>query len=1068
MSVKTLYPHTVSQSSGSSIQSFNNLSNVKNNNNTYAKTNQIASKTGTKKTPAAITATNFKANIPAGSKINSVTVEYAADYEGNISIGKPTINILNITGDNKKGKALTKTVTKSTAKWTGNHIVANMNSANFGVKISFPSNTKANTGYVKVKYIRIIIDYSEPNFTVTAKKVSGTYHGDEFLVKCTLSNVNKTKGTSNVNIGLPSGLGFIRDEGPNGYVVSISGSNNRQWITNIDGGSSASVVLRLYPDHSGSFTITLKESATGHTSSLTLLVVDKPVSTGAIQDIIDTTPEIQIVDDTQSVPEATPTPVNVLQVDIDEEFSLDLTFDGYTGSTVKLYAYSNDVTYENTSRTNKIYIYSRSQGQWAYRPLNSYDSYNSTWLAWNYDLNNGLMENLFKISNSGYYTILIYSSDDTTLLKKVMISVKPNNISTPYASLVKLGQEELNRLGDSVVYTAQSFIKLVTNEPFVRDWGKNFKIGVFNNRIESNIQSLATFGTFSSNSVTATLNIPSPAIGYDITTDNDVTTTENVSSIVFTKSNDNSNVTVKIDFLDNQDNIVATGEYFINFDDESVIAISNDYDPTNYSELSDETLIDNAAYWSKILSNVNAFASNSVDFPYDKTYPVYIIITGDYHEGNPFNNDIKFSEPCIVESDVYNGKEPNGNYPTPILNLVDNTAEEASEIKLSSFEESTHVIVYNPELPENYGTNDELAVRGIEITADIDFTDDLTLFAKLKVRQDNQYYIGNRSVIINNSDDSLVIGGKYDTWGLNISDLINLDRLELELGVNNVLESSDADMLLKNIQLIIYTNSIPPQPYGVIVEDQNVAWYGMDVTNVEMPFGRKSETKYLNIEGSDTNVAYRQNIREKTVKIYFDLDSCDLTESTEQLLQLAKLFTNKRDEINSPIPKSIRFAHIPNKIFYYILEDTFDTDIMISDYKGSIELTIPDGTAFDVEDTVTNINGYVDGIAAINPIIVLTHITNTQMTISELVSSPNQVFKINQENLTNGVTFATNDVITINCLTRTCSILKEGASDSVDITEAVDFNSDWFKLHGEFEFKSENCVIQTITYNTRS
>ena len=281
--------------------------------------------------------------------------------------------------------------------------------------------------------------------------------------------------------------------------------------------------------------------------------------------------------------------------------------------------------------------------------------------------------------------------------------------------------------------------------------------------------------------------------------------------------------------------------------------------------------------------------------------------------------------------------------------------------------------------------------------------------------------------------------------------------------------TTDANILLKNLQLTIYSNEINYQPLGILVEDENVAWYGMDITDIEIPFGRNSETKYLNIEGTDTNVAYRQNIRGKEIKIHFSLDGCDLNETTAQVQQLAKLFTNKRDELNAPIPKEIRFTHIPDKFFYYILEDTFDTDINISDYKGSITLFIPDGTAFDIKDTVTNVNGYVEGIASVNPIIALTHITNNQLTVSELVNNPNQVFKINKDNLSDtNITFGVNDTIVINCITRECVLIKSDETETIDITEAVDFNSDWFKIQGEFEFKSENCVIQTVTYNTRS
>lgn len=1075
MTVKTVYPHTISQSSGSNIQSFNNLANLKNNNDTYAKTGQIASKSGTRKKPASITAKNFKANIPSGSKINKVTVEYAADYEGNITIGKPTINILNIKGDNKNGKALTKTMTKTSVSWSGDHTIANMNSSDFGVKISFPANTKADIGYVKLKYIRIIIDYSTPNFAVSGKHIQGTYEKEEHLVKLTLSNVNKTKQGSNVNIQFPAGLGFIKQESGDGWVAinptNLGSPASMIWNTGIGSKSSVSVVLRVYPTTHGNHKITLSETGSGHKSSFTFNAAEPAHIEHP--EIPMNTPEPQTVTNDEAEPTTKITPTNIVQVGINEEFNVDLTFDDYEGDKVRLYAYTHDYTFDlnNAERTNKIQIYRASAGALTpgWYPLNTYDTYNKLWptpAAQSFE--NGLFENLFRIVNQGYYTILIYSEDNETLLKKILISVKPNNISIPSMSIIRLKGEEIDRLGENIGYTVQSFMKLITSEPFARDWNNTFKLGVFNNRIEGNIESLVTFDDFENGAVTATLNLPDEAVSYNVQSDYDVTTVETDDTITFSVSDENKNVTVTINFLDSEENIVSTGEYFINFDDEDILIIENDYDPTDYETLTNIQIYQNAAYWCDILDVVNEFKSVVCEFIYNPNYPLYVIITGDTAEGNPQDNNIHFTEPCIIESDVYNGKEINGNYPVPILSMV-NDAEQPSTIQLSSFEESTHVIVYHPELPEHYGTDDSMAIRGIEITADIDFTDDLILFAKLKIRHDNEYLTGNRSIVIDSNDNSLKIGGNYDTWGLNISELINLDELELELGVNNILEENDATILLKNIQLTIYSNEISYQPVGIMIGDENVAWYGMDVTNIEIPFGRNSETKYLNIEGTDTNVAYRQNIRGKEIKIHFNLDGCDLNETTAQVQQLAKLFTNERDELNAPIPKEIRFTHIPDKFFYYILEDTFDTDINISDYKGSITLVIPDGTAFDTENTVTNVNGYVEGIASVNPIIALTHITGNQLIISELVNNPNQVFKLNKENLSDtNIVFGVNDTIVINCINRECVLLKSDETETIDITEAVDFNSDWFKIQGEFEFKSENCVIQTVTYNTRS
>ena len=93
----------------------------------------------------------------------------------------------------------------------------------------------------------------------------------------------------------------------------------------------------------------------------------------------------------------------------------------------------------------------------------------------------------------------------------------------------------------------------------------------------------------------------------------------------------------------------------------------------------------NAAYWCNILDVVNEWKSVVCDFVYNPNYPLYVIITGDTAEGNPLYNNIQFTEPCIIESDVYNGQENNGNYPRPILSMV-NDAEEPSNIQLSSFE----------------------------------------------------------------------------------------------------------------------------------------------------------------------------------------------------------------------------------------------------------------------------------------------------------------------------------------------------------------------------------------------
>lgn len=1005
MTSKTLYPHTVSQSSetNTNFREFNNLGNIKNSKNTYAKTGQIASKSGTHKRPSSVTAKNFKANIPIGSKINKITVEYAADYEGNISIGKPTLNILKANGKNKKGKALTKTMTKSTISWSGKQSIANINSNNFGVSISFPSNTKSDTGYVKIKYLRIIIDYTIPNYRVTASKVKGNYTNDEFKVKINASNVNKTKGDSTISIQLPAGVNYSGKDSGTGNITN--NGSNLVWKPGLnDKILSQSIVIKLKITTDGNHKVVIHESASSHSITYDIVTTQKP---DYIEDPI-TEPEEeqqQIVDDIQSQPGNSPSEDTVLQVKVNEKFRVEL-YKGFSQVYLNTY-YANWVwegdwgLYDprNQVKTNTVLMHGISYGQpiyWNVRNdlvVHPTASFVQDWE--------------FEIKEPGYYVLLVTTEpaldgfNGEVVLNRIYISVKPSVLLTPFLSVFKLSSEELARLGDGIVYTIQSYLKLKTSEKFVRDWDKNFRIGIMNN------------------------------INPNIDTSTVITDTE----------------------LDGE-----TGDEISVIPSETEIV-----DETDYENLTMPQIFEYAEYWSKTVSKINQFEDIHVEFPYNEKYPVYIIITGDYAESYASLNNIAFTEPCIVESDEYNGREPNGKFPIPINNIL-LSASEPSEVSIDNFGESSRIIVYDPPVDEDYGTTEKLAIRGIKLTADIDYTDSAIIFAKLKIPTTGGYSIGNRSIVLTGNEDTINIGDMYDTWGLDISELINLKYLELELGFENGLEDTNDSTIIKlsNIQLIFYSNEVPDTPITVRVNGENVSWYGMYVKDVTIPAGINTETKYLAIEGTDTNNAYRQNIKEKRVKIDFEVDGCDLIETTNQLQKLARLFTNERDNLNMPIPNIIEFSIFPEKLFEYILEDTFDNEIRVSDYKGSVELIIPDGTAFEKEDTVTNVTGCVDSIAAVNPLINITNISNANIVVSEIVSVPNQVFKLNYEN------FETSDVITIDCINRKVHVTKKDSIESVDITETADFNVDWFKLQGEFNFNSENCSIQTVTYNQRS
>ena len=69
-------------------------------------------------------------------------------------------------------------------------------------------------------------------------------------------------------------------------------------------------------------------------------------------------------------------------------------------------------------------------------------------------------------------------------------------------------------------------------------------------------------------------------------------------------------------------------------------------------------------------------------------------------------------------------------------------------------------------------------------------------------------------------------------------------------------------------------------------------------------------------------------------------NSCDVTTSTDMLRQVVQLLMTHRDEYNKPIPKRIEFSNYPDVYWEYILEDTFDAEIEISDYTVKAKLVV--------------------------------------------------------------------------------------------------------------------------------
>ena len=954
MATKTFYPATVSQNSATWIAGFTSLNNIKVYNDDYAYST-VNGKSATKNTPAKITATNFNVSLPTGAKLNKITVQYKqrkTAIDGHYaSLPAPKITLLNTglqtlagTVPGSTPAVCEKVFAASTVN--KNNVIGN---SNFGVVLEYQKNTNEYSSELWVYWVRIIVDYTPTIYGVSNTVTLGEYTGDEYRVRTTLSNVNKTTYTPTVTITAPAGFNFREVISNGGGEFTEINSRTFTWQPEFKTSISSLALEISYDtnvtipsgDTSVTLTYTSSESLNGTTKD-TLITVKKHSSTPTPSPDTPTDetemdlPVIILPDSTKFYEKTFKIPSEALtEYSSFQLVCLDIIFDESP--------YSYNFTIDDLTQDNTITI-----------PI--------------------------KAENYVYREIELYSGNtELTTYPFYLITDFPN---PPNYTILEITGEELNRLGDGIPYTLQCDYHLTTSEEYYVPISKNYKLGVFNNPIEANI-----------------------------------TRTESI-------------------------------------DPESGETIETVTDSTDYTSLTPTEIINNAEYWSNFLPNINTNRSLECKFVYNNNYPLYIIITGDYASFGRTTDLLTFNTPCIIETEDYTQRINPLPYYTPIQNLIQ---DDISTITLDAYTNGSSFKLYNPNLDETFGTGDNISIRGVEVIIDYECNNTTTLTAKLK-NPDND--TGSRSTIIDTDKNTVSIGGIGDLYGYLPTQLRNLNEWTVEIETNNVYPIA-TDVQINNIELKIYYVTIDKQEVSCYINGEDIAYYGAFIQDVNIPAGLKTSTSFLTIDGTDTNDAYRQNIREKEIEVTLEIGDCTLLDSTNQLQELTQLIVNDKDQYNRPIPKRVEFSHYPNLYWEYIIEDTFTTDIDISTYELKIKLTIPSGTAYKSEDTIVYNSGYVHGLASVNPLITIKP-TGTHITLTETETGQDWHITYTEYN--------DEDIYIIDCENRTVTQRPQNSTtenDDTDITSYVDFNSDWFTLDNNFVFDSENCIIQSVQYTER-
>ena len=1077
---------------------------------------KIGGKSTTWNRPSTITLKNFGFSIPEYEDITSIKITInhfiwnqtypsptIIDPSMLPNIGAPTIKLLN-TGSttlsqkigapgqtwNPSQSYVTEDVTTTFTTNLDNKYV---NSSAFGLTINYPANTNSMDGYLGIRFVSVTITTKKSAYTFNIQKTSinDIIVNETVSIKFTITNTNLTKYNPQILISLPS---YIEDNTTKFYLeyidkesgdgtISKGSDGNLYWNAGLNASSKTK-------------TCTLKFNCLKMANNIFLTINESKYSLSTLGKYT-----FNILD----------APMTVSHNELDSfivkgsDLTIKLTAIVPKFLTLRkscIITFTN-CEYDSVDTENPNVTISENEILW------NPDLINNLTEDLVFTINN-----ISNISENNIFNFSINTDDEGNLYNRDILII-PINTGKPFYTCLQLSDEEKNRMGDGYSYIVGSLMKInYEDDEELVDYGTNFRIGVYHQDpsiiffdecntdekstnyidshvsinyenqhkiIESNLNYLGEYyyaHQFNNsdlislefiiyNNLNTDMENTSIIIGdksyplsyFNIDFDDDYqecklrlewdyyddTRTDKVLSVykddeVYCLDDGITFITNKRVGFNVQNSILEISDIYINELDESKI----------YDNLYDKAYenCDNWSNWLEDYENVNRVTTNPVTF--NSEYPFIIIFTGESINMSPIGKELVFSTPFVVENGTSKASTEsapiNGLYPLPIKNII--TGEDilinfnnnnTEEIILYDFKNLSNVI------------GDEKAIIGITITVDVVSDEDVDIIAFIKP-EGVDYEESGRSIKVTSNElyqnPTVTLGGNFDDFGI---DFMNNKPEDFEVGLKFSCRA-ETTITVSNINIEINYNVTEEDKVHCIVDDTDLRYYGFIITSLKVPFGVDTETSYLTIGGSDINKAYRMNIKEKEIEIKFRLEDCDIISSTEAMEEIAKIFTNKRDTMNKPIPKTISFNHFPNVYWNFINEESIDAEAEFVDYEGTIKLKVPDGTSYSINPEVTVNVGKIGGLARVKPIITLNNLTN-DITVTE--SNTKQVFKCKSD------TFYSNDELEINCQDR---ILYQYITPENIIT-GLYYNDDDDKLYEDSSLTQEVQLINRVPEN---
>lgn len=1000
----------------------------------------------TNRNPNGIYATGFGYNLLDNAKINSVKVEWE-EYLRNNSGGTSSIpsitskEIILLKANNGANVSKDSSIAVSTSRTTRsitfttsdmpNVKRANIEDSNFGVYLNFGSNQSVNPGKVYLDFVRLVVDYTDPTYSLAATLTSNKVVGEQLTYVVTLSNTNNChQGVAiPVSISIPDGLSVASQSGDGSYNTGTG-----KWNAVLDSQKKATLTLVLNTSVSGNKTITATVDgfSTTLSKSTTILTPTYTLTSPQVREIVtetyNVTYTITVGVNTSAVSTVAvniPIPAGIQYVSssgngsynsgtgvwtasfVNKSATLTFTVKGITAGVV-----SQAITVGGASFTKTIEVL----------PAN---------LTVPYHTEKDLPDEILAYLQDGeIYTISCWCIVTDTALGYVYPGDKNFAFSiingdNEYLSDKPTALNTVTRISTTFIYNADAPIKL-------REYGQWLEINPQNASVE--------FGGYAiyhepqlednPNLLAGTIGRENVAAGSDITAD-----------IIGAEAFNGAAVESSTTWAGNGDrswHITMPGSaaneavYFLPILVDKLPVLAGENRTTILKVKGTGTFSikiigrDSAGTATADFMEVNVTATETPKYilvEYRSTKPetaVYDIGIWQISTPNPI--DIYIDQIRVHTLNPLENIEHKIDYELPAM-LFDNpdlllTNGDFATVTLSPNRNDTGVLFPNLTFG-GLELDSDVIIKGIAVTGDIQVTDDINIGVTLIHGNESV----SQSIIARAGSETFTIGGETDKWGLN---KINLGNLSFILSPMSTLLTTVG---VRNITIIIYfmvdetggangftLNGVHSREYSIFLHPDE-----------DRPEGLNTDLQTFKLTRSDGEKLGSMTITSKEIQLKFQVIGDTDEEIIEKIKDATTWMISNRDMNREPITKELVFDGDTSRIYDVILNDS----IKLDKSKGSVwyctaKFLLPRGTARAIKEP-TGATGRNNGVSPVKPVLTVVCDGSSEVLINE--SYTGQYLKILNQ-------FPAGTILTIDTQNRT---IVDG--DGTDWMSYISFDS---------------------------